>query len=399
MKKKGTTRSTINRTSLKTKIHDFFYGILLTPLFRSIGNVFSHGLTHFIALFLTGLLTGWLYYKNSTIDIIPHNIAFDIHWTNTHYLLLPNGVEIKTDSIRNLEVQLELNSKDAIKETDGKFQNRLVFQFDGTSHPVVATFHLAGQGKEDSIQINLFSDPVLSDFRIVMDSAKFIFDESEQKQVSEWKSFNDGQNEVFRREVTIPFHPISDQDTTLYLSYRQNGDSLLTIKLIPSKHEVGGKIKSPRQKVMVYSNSFGVDDKNPYYYYFLALPSTKIAGSLKFEFIASDLTHPQNFDFSFSQDKNLQYNYVFPVPDIINNGYIEYHTSQKIEEIKKNRGVIIQAVDVESLNKLNNLSFLYSVLVGTGLAFLLDIFIQLIRELRNVNIRYGKHKEGTSSQS
>jgi hypothetical protein len=108
---------------------------------------------------------------------------------------------------------------------------------------------------------------------------------------------------------------------------------------------------------------------------------------LKFEFKASDLTSPDDFNFTYAQNSHLQYNYVFPQPDIINNGYIEYHTKEKIEAIKKNQGVIIQAVDVKSLNHLNNLSFLYSVLVGTGLAFLIDVFIQLIKELRRVNNR------------
>ena len=63
------------------------------------------------------------------------------------------------------------------------------------------------------------------------------------------------------------------------------------------------------------------------------------------------------------------------------------------DAIQKNHGIIIQAVDVKSLNHLNNLSFLYSVLVGTGLAFLIDVFIQLIKELRRVNQKAKKQDD------
>lgn len=382
-------------------VHDFFYGLLVTPFFRSIGNTFSHGAVHFIALLVFGALTAWLFYRNNTIDIRPHNIGFDLQWTNKLKVWLPAGSIELTDSIRNLEINLELNSQESAQKTDSRYSNRLVFHFDGNhliTYPekndtLWMVTRPINQGKEDSIAIKIFSDPIFSDFEVDVSSEEIII--TTAKEQGREMTMN---KKSSRLEIVYPgesFYFVPDSDTTRYVYQRENNDSLLSIKIMPNEYDVDGhgKMKAPRQTVCVYSNSFGVDDDNPYYYYFLAFPSVKLAGSFKLDFKVADLTEKSDFNIKYAKDKHLQYNYVFPQPDIINNGYIEYHTKEKMEEIKKNHGVIIQAVDVETLNKQNSQTFLYSVLVGTGLAFLLDIFIQLIRELRRVNAMYRK-KEG-----
>lgn len=383
----------------KNRIYSFFYKILVTPPLSIASIVFSHGLTHFFILLITGFITGWLFFENSTIDIRPHHIGIDLSWTNTYLAIMPEGTISVEDSIRNLNIHMELNSNDAIKTTNGKYKHRLVFEFDGgkqIERPQRNGLHYAllcdpSQGKEDSVMIKIFSDPKLSDACIDIVPENCILDES--KIGSNWNAVTDSLSNIIGFSRGLPLYFISEPDTTKYVCQRENNDSLFTIKLIPAKYDVNGKMKSPRQKVSIYSNDFGVDKNNPYYYYFIAFPSSKLSGSLKFEFKASDLTHPEGFNFAYANNSHLQYNYVFPQPDIINNGYVEYHTPEKKDAIQKNHGIIIQAVDVKSLNHLNNLSFLYSVLVGTGLAFLIDVFIQLIKELRRVNQKAKKQDD------
>ena len=396
MKKEENVKSTKTPRNWK-KVYSFFYRILITPPLRIASMFFSHGLTHFFALLVTGFITGWLFFENSTIDIKPHHIGIDLQWTNQRTAILPEGHVAVEDSIRDLNIHIELNSNDVFVKTEGKYKNRLVFEFEGTNsitYPekndsVYLIVRPVTQGEEDSIMIKVYSDPVLSDASIEIIPENAIFDESLVKR--SWTFYNDTTSDrIATMSESLPYFFIANPDSTKYVYQRDNNDSVLTIKLIPAKYDVNGKMKSPRQTVNIYSNSFGVDKNNPYYYYFIAFPSSKLSGSLKLDFKASDLTHPDDFNFSYAQNSHLQYNYVFPQPDIINNGYIEYHTKEKMEAIKKNHGVIIQAVDVKSLNHLNNLSFLYSVLVGTGLAFLIDVFIQLVRELRRVNEKQKK---------
>ena len=383
------------------KVLSFLYRILITPPMRIVSIVFSHGLTHFFALLITGFITGWLFFDNSTIDIKPHHIGIDLQWTNKYFALGDEGDIPLEDSIRDLDIHIELNSNDAFLKTDGKYKNRLVLEFEGNNSIIQPHNHKNGnpypvfapitQGKEDSIMIKVYSNPILSDASIVIIPENSIYDKSFAKK--SWSIHHDSTSILsVSSEETFPYYMIPNPDSTRYVYQYINNDSVLTIKMIPAKYDVYGKMRSPRQTVNIYSNNFGVDEDNPYYYYFIAIPSSKLSGSLKFDFKASDLTHPDDFNFSYAQNSHLQYNYVFPQPDIINNGYIEYHTKEKIEAIKKNHGVIIQAVDVKSLNHLNNLSFLYSVLAGTCLAFVIDIFIQLIRELRRVNIKHKKTK-------
>lgn len=370
------------------RIYSFFYKMLVTPPLRIASIIFSHGLTHFFALLATGFITGWLFFENSTIDIKPHHIGIDLQWTDDPLSILTDGSVMSGDSIRDLKIHVELNSNDALIKTNGRYRHRLVFEFEGGEEkeqlekaPVF--LRIRPRSKEDSVMIKLFSDPILSDVYVDIVPDNFIFDLSLVE-----PSVTDSLSDTIEyKGVSLPLYPITEPDTTRYICQHENEDSVFTIKLIPAKYNINGKLKSPKQTVYVYSNNIGVEENNPYYYYFIAIPSTKLSGSLKFEFKASDLTSPDDFNFTYAQNSHLQYNYVFPQPDIINNGYIEYHTKEKIEAIKKNQGVIIQAVDVKSLNHLNNLSFLYSVLVGTGLAFLIDVFIQLIKELRRVNNR------------
>lgn len=205
----------------------------------------------------------------------------------------------------------------------------------------------------------MFSDPILEDisFKIVPDD--FIKDDTVPDAYIE---FSDS-NTFLYVENWGPGILLLEKDTTKYTSYLEDNDSVFVLKVIPAKYNKSGQVlfsngefRSPCQTITLYSNELGVDDNEPYYYYYINLLSTNISGSLSFDFKVSNLTK-YGSNFQYTKEKYLQYNYVFPVPDIINNGYIEYHTKEKMEQIMQNHGVIIQAVDINALNKSNNKAF------------------------------------------
>lgn len=88
--------------------------------------------------------------------------------------------------------------------------------------------------------------------------------------------------------------------------------------------------------------------------------------------LSSTLLHPISF-------KTIQ-----PTPSKIGLNYIEYDDLATINEIL-NSGIYIAAEDVEGARHATKLSFIYSVLLGTIIAFMLDILIQLILKWRKLS--------------
>lgn len=88
----------------------------------------------------------------------------------------------------------------------------------------------------------------------------------------------------------------------------------------------------------------------------------------------------------------MLFHYVYPEPDILNNGFIVYCSEEKVAAVARNHGIIIQAEEIDAANNDNREALIYSILVGTGVAFALDILVQLVREWRNVNRKDDKEK-------
>lgn len=408
--------------------------MLQTPPFYYIGKVFSHGGMHFLFLVITLVACAYFYFKNTTSDIKPHNVAIDVSWTNKYWAWTKKGNELIGDSIKNLKIFFELNSKITEEETNGKYHNRVILRFDGDGPLKLGKFKnfdanvvAYNERKNDSIKVSLFGDPVISNimYRVVPDSivkpdslpdythtyvdssmikawhqGKLGFVEaSKDNKVDDNKNDSNKYHALEAEPIVVAVHQyngmrVGEADTTLYVDYRENHDSTFVLKLLPAKCKYDDVWISPKQKVFIYSDDFGVKEDEPYYYYYITFPSDRIAGNLEFNFKVSDLV--DNYSgFKYTKDMYLQYEYVYPEPDVVNNGYIKYYTKEKMDQIVRNHGVIIQAVDINALNKTNNNAFLYSVLVGTGLAFIIDILIQLVREIRNLN--RGRRKNSGSA--
>ena len=172
-------------------------------------------------------------------------------------------------------------------------------------------------------------------------------------------------------------------------------DSTFEASVIPAQNAyvpVVGKMTEGVQSINFYSNKLGRDPNDSYYNYFIDvdwLPSVEntshSSGYKMLSIQIGDVT--SNRGFHRVGNKKLLYQYIYPTPDIISNGYLLYYTPEAFERVAKNHGILIQATDIDALNKNNRKSIIYSVLVGTGAALFFDILIQLIRELRNLNRR------------
>ena len=51
----------------------------------------------------------------------------------------------------------------------------------------------------------------------------------------------------------------------------------------------------------------------------------------------------------------------------------------RLNHIEKSKGIVVQAVDIDAQNRQKRKSFILSVPIGTGLAFILDRIMQLIK--------------------
>ena len=84
-------------------------------------------------------------------------------------------------------------------------------------------------------------------------------------------------------------------------------------------------------------------------------------------------------------NKNLRYTYIWPIPDEISNGSIKYKSKASIEKILNGRFIVIQAEDIDLIQKNSKDSLILTILLGMLVGFLLDVIIQLIKDLRSFN--------------
>lgn len=371
----------------KQSLYENIISILRKPFFRIFANVFSHGGTHFLVMLIVLVSAIYFGFFKNQSNIVPQNIGIHIGWASVESPTVQGVYEgyIPKDSIDNVKVHVILNSIKLGQKTNGKFQNGILVEFDGKAknYEFVDTISKkATTNFQDSVKISVYSEPNIKSWRVVAEYNP-ITSRPNNVHIEGNKIFKDstwweGQTKHITTYVyTTPSDSIIPCDTSFHEEY-------IDASLFPADFRAyyGQKTKN---YVYFYSNEIKPKDNNPYYYYYFNLPPAKNTKIQSINFQISDPIINDRFGLKYTQGKNLQYNYIYPEPDAIRNGMIEYNSETKKEEIIKNQGVIIQAVDVDELNKQNRNAFLYSVLIGTAFAFLLDIIIQLIRELRRLH--------------
>ena len=353
-----------------------------TPL-RVFTNVFSHGATHFAFFIVVGVITAYLWRSNNQENIKPHNIGIHIGWSSSQARELQEFVRgyLPKDSIDSVRIHIRLNSQYIHDQTAGKYRNGIEVDFIGKSRATTIVNKKKDQVYDylDSIVLSLYSHPSLETYDVAVEFIPY------QNNNIEYVDSIGEDDVLYRTFLTHKLLYSDGSPVNSQLHYRVNRglDDVVDISFSPAayKQYTGQETVNC---VHIYSDDIGVEENSPYYYYYINIPPAPNAEIQSIDLQVADIVEKDRYSMKYVQGKNLQYYYIHPEPDIIGNGRIVYTSNDKKEAIKNNEGIIIQAVDIDALNRQNRDTFLYSVLVGTGLAFLLDIFIQLIRELRRL---------------
>ena len=363
------------------KLYDGIVNVLLWPFFRAVAAVFSHGATHFIFCVIIGVITFLLLTKDQD-KITTHNLDVFVGYLS-NYKDEYKEMNLSSETIDNVKIQVILNSDEIKAATNGKYSNGATVSFDGkivkrlvykpekqkTSYSPATYSTISFL---DSVVVALDSDPALSKCEVNA-SINPILGHSE--------AYVDSVTGFLTREKFL----VADNIDLNYHILKYSTGKVATC-IAPKTYSEG----KTRHDVIFFSDEIGVKENDPYYYYYISFPKFEFSGDLQITFSVSDLVGNEKNGDIHSQRKNLQYNFIHPEPDVIGNGYISYFTPEKKEQLRNNKGVVIQAVDIDAQNRQNRYAFLFSVLVGTGFAFLLDIIIQLIRELRRLQARKAK---------
>ena len=332
------------------KSNESYYGRLLHVLvsspFKRVAYILSDGGTHLLGALLVICITATLWYQQvNAPSEEQHNFALNISQIGYQ-----GGMP---DSLKQLSLSFNFESQDITNNTNGKYRSSINISY-ARNNP---------SDNIDTVSISLY--PILEDYTVSYDTIVYDY---EAKEVA--------------------------KDTTLYFKHTPK-------KNVPRL--IGG-MREARQNITIFSNELGIKEGGHYYNYFINfgfLPTTvsphdSLYDNCQISFAFGDLKNKNGFYYS---DKSIRFNYIYPEPDVLNNGYIYYKTPEKIQQVRNNHGILIQAEDMELKKRNERKAFVGSVLIGTGIAFLLDILIQLIKELRNFNLRDDQEKRRMKKES
>ncbi len=362
--------------------------VLISKPFKKFSYALSHGGSHLVIFIVVFYLT----YQWANININSAETSF--HNFNI-------GIETP-DTLSSLTYTFTIDSDSLLKKSNNKYNSeiRISFSYDFSND----ISHI-----KDTTKIKLYTDINLSDALVYQDSTYLA-------QI--------GDDTIRLSKTSYSLRPKFHEHTyKTHCTYNYK-DSTIIINVVPARNSPtpGGKLIAGDQDINICSKKIGITEQEspwetkgydyintlwkklgltlntPYYNYYIGLghlpdikspiqyyPHTQIY----IEF--GDLTIKNGYFHSL--DKKILYQYIYPEPDILNNAFIAYTTEESISKVAKNHGIIIQAVDIDAQNKNSRKSIIYSVLVGTGAAFIIDILIQLIRELRNLNRRKEQEEE------
>lgn len=356
----------------------------------------SHGGVHLIVCIIVFFLTyQWAKLTVNSTDTTVHNINIGMNYDQENIVGL--------DTLTVLGYEFRFDSDSILKESKGKYKSKLVISYAyDWNHG-----HAKNENNPRGITtIDLYSNPQMDDLLVNQDSVWYEF---------AYDTIRTANNSYYTKSREVPHV----YETFCYDSLLNDGSHQVRVK--PCKNmPMPDRMTEGTQIINFYSNKWGLNShdsfwkkhgfdmldklwnklgfnvEDAYYNYYVGFGFLPIAtntdhysGYQSISFTFGDFIIKNSY--YHNPNKKLLYQYVYPKPDIINNGFVYYQ--QSIPEVAKNHGIIIQAVDVEAQNRNNRKSIIFSVLVGTGAALFFDILIQLIRELRNVNRRKEEQEE------
>lgn len=124
-------------------------------------------------------------------------------------------------------------------------------------------------------------------------------------------------------------------------------------------------------------NLLGEDDKNPYYsvYFKIDCGNYDLRESSE---INVDLSDPEN------RNTVITFDNIVPVPTEIGINRITYKGKEAVESVLRNGGFYFNAKNTAKAHAADRLNLIFNVLIGTLIAFILDIVINLIYKWRRL---------------
>jgi hypothetical protein len=345
-------------------IYEWFLKLLLSTPFKWLYLTLSHGFFHLVLLIVIGGLALYFYKNNQDKlkDTVTHTI-----WVKTEALAREAdefGYRTNYD-MKHFHLELTLNSDSIEKRTEGKYRDAISMRFMPPSMKKDTTILPACI---DTVRVMLLRQPYSSD--VMVES-----------------SVNDslpGNENIPQAEIVKDSAGVCKVNTVL-----ANCAKIPVVR----QYTKGANLT-------IYSNDFSVG-KSPYYYYNIRFDNpdpqyldSSLYVSFQYEFaINLDDSWTYNDEFGRYSTKQIVIHEIEPKPDFIKGNYIGYYSKESIEAIRQNDGVKLFAEDLAVSNKNKQEEFLNSVLIGTCLAFMLDIIVQLVLKLRRLHQTRKKEKK------
>lgn len=328
----------------------------------------SHGFFHLIMCVLVFYVTyEWTRHNVTSSDTTMHNLYVNVK--------PPYKASTLKDTLTTLLINFELDSDTVLKQSKRKYNSRisLTYHYDYSCRDSEFI-----NTPKDTTTIKFYSKPFLDDLIVEQDSISNI-PTTEKIETPSGTTFK-------QKQIPYVFET--------HCTTKQLEDSVVEISVLPAKNiknMSGGEDGEGSQTILIGSNNLGLSKNDSYYNYYInfgflpPIKETNNYSGLVISFQFGDMANNKGL-FNVG-NKSLLYQYIYPQPDIITNGFLLYHSDEAISNVVKNHGIIIQAIDIDALNNNNRRAIISSVLVGTGAALFFDILIQLIRELKNLNRR------------
>lgn len=321
------------------KIYQWSCSCLIHTPLKQIAQILSHGGVHLL-LFIVLFFIIMKLFKLSTSEIGPQYHEVDINFKS---------------SVQYIYISANICSDSTLSQT-GYSQSVYIRYM-----PYKDTINYENSKLPYSTTINVSRYP---------HSSKWAFSDNIQTLYH--------QDTIFFKDYACKLYNKSDSTLNVEL---YSGDTTFLYTPFPKLQHFcvyGDELLAPNNKA-----------NNPYYYFFLRLDL-----DIDMEKIESSFSGIGIYFGDFArngsnvrQNKALKIQYVFPEPDIVTNGAFLYHSSEAIQRVISNGGIIVQAEDIALKNKGDKESFIYAILLGAIFAFWIDVFVNLIIKLRNFNNR------------
>lgn len=136
------------------------------------------------------------------------------------------------------------------------------------------------------------------------------------------------------------------------------------------------------------------EDVSPYYNFWISIVCDLVENPADMNKV-----HPDSaimIEYADRDSTGLIYNpiavdKIIPEPSILKPNQLIYVGNEKIQEVLDNHGIYFMGVDLTEKNKAEKKIFLYTILIGTLLAFILDILVELVVKWKRLAQKRNSH--------